>query len=72
MTLCLWCSRPFSPRSTGGKPQRFCSQACRHQFWSATRRWVMTALDMGLLSVSVLKGISANVRVVSGENEEAA
>lgn len=75
MTACLWCTLPFTPRRSGGKPQRFCSPFCRHQFWSATRRWVMKALDAGLLSVSVLKGIPSNVRVVSApisDKEEAA
>jgi hypothetical protein len=28
---CAWCTAPFSPRSDGGKPQKYCSAACRQQ-----------------------------------------
>jgi hypothetical protein len=35
-TLCDQCSKPFEPRSgSGGKPQRFCSTACRTAFHGA-------------------------------------
>lgn len=26
---CSWCGKEFSPRRNGGKPQRYCSSACR-------------------------------------------
>jgi hypothetical protein len=34
---CYWCDRPFQPRRTGGRAQRFCRMSCRWQF-HATRR----------------------------------
>ena len=65
MTNCPWCGRAFSPRTSGGTGQRFCRSACRHAFWSAARRWVMRALDAGLLSPEVLKAAQASVHAVS-------
>src|ERR1700720_3586718 len=29
---CLWCDRAFSPRTTGGSPQKFCGTGHRQQF----------------------------------------
>jgi endogenous inhibitor of DNA gyrase (YacG/DUF329 family) len=36
---CPWCSRPFTPRRSGGKPQRFCSPQCRRAFERELRAW---------------------------------
>ena len=36
---CPWCERPFTPRRTGGKPQRFCRDACRRAFERELRAW---------------------------------
>lgn len=36
--ICRGCSQPFTPRSNGGKPQRFCSRPCRMAYASA-HRW---------------------------------
>src|SRR5690242_1451820 len=52
---CLWCQRAFTPRSTGGSPQRFCSTGHRQAFWVAARRWIMKAVRVGLISVENLK-----------------
>jgi hypothetical protein len=65
MTACCpWCGRVFRPRTTGGTDQRFCGAACRHAFWSAARRWVMRAVDAGLLSAEVLKASPATAHAV--------
>jgi hypothetical protein len=48
---CLWCDRMFTPRMTGGSAQKFCCMGHRQQFWIATRRWTMRAIEAGLLSV---------------------
>src|SRR5258708_533357 len=52
---CLWCDRAFTPRLTGGSPQRFCSTGHRQALWIAARRWTMRAVEVGLLSVDCLK-----------------
>jgi len=52
---CLWCGRAFTPRATGGSPQRFCSTGHRQAFWIAARRWIMRAVQVGLLSADSLK-----------------
>jgi hypothetical protein len=62
--LCPWCGRVFRPRTTGGSDQRFCGAGCRHAFWTAARRWVMLAIETGLLSADVLKAIPASVHAV--------
>jgi hypothetical protein len=51
---CLWCSRTFTPRATGGSAQRFCCTGHRQQFWIAARRWTIRqsrrAYTLGRLS----------------------
>jgi hypothetical protein len=61
---CLWCGRPFAARVTGGSQQRFCSAPCRHALDTAARRWVLRALEAGLLSVDMLKAAQTSARAV--------
>jgi hypothetical protein len=58
---CLWCGRAFTPRMTGGSPQRFCSTGHRQAFWIAARRWTMRAIETGLITVQCLKASQASV-----------
>jgi len=70
MTACCpWYGPAFSPRTSGGSEQRFCTTVCRTAFWTAARRWVMRALDAGLLSVEVLKDVRSRERVGRRMNE---
>jgi hypothetical protein len=55
---CLWCERPFTPRSTGGSAQKFCCTGHRQQFWIAARRWTMRAIQAGLPIDRLPKGVS--------------
>ena len=41
------CERPFTPRSTGGKPQRFCSERCRRAFERELRVWAPNQITAG-------------------------
>ena len=52
---CAWCGVPFTPRTNGGKPQRFCSEQCRVEFHRGCRVWAEDQVWRGLLSVSALK-----------------
>ncbi len=52
---CLWCDNTFTPRSTGGHAQKFCSVRCREEFHEAGRAWVAAAVAEGRLSVADLK-----------------
>ena len=61
---CVWCGRAFKPRSTGGSAQKFCCTGHRQQFWIATRRWTMRAIEAGLLSVDCLKASHTSVHAV--------
>ena len=36
--ICQGCGAEFTPRRTGGKPQRFCSKPCRLR-WASDHRW---------------------------------
>ena len=64
--FCLWCDRTFSPRTTGGSAQKFCSTGHRQQFWIAARRWTMRAIEAGLLSVDCLKASHTSVHAAWG------
>ena len=54
---CIWCGDPFTPRATGGKRQRFCSEQCRRAFDSGCRAWGKQFLSSGLLPVAALKHV---------------
>ena len=45
--VCPWCERPFTPRRTGGKPQRFCRDACRRAFERELRAWARDQITAG-------------------------
>ena len=52
---CLWCEAEFAQRKTGGKAQRFCSSDCRATFHNAGHRWLLKAIDDGLVPVSAIR-----------------
>jgi hypothetical protein len=45
--ICLWCSQPFEPRRSGGKPQRFCVPAHRRAFETAARQFLGRLIAAG-------------------------
>lgn len=51
---CPWCSTDFTPRA-GGKPQKFCTPACRRDMAHAVNAWVSAALDAGMLTAKDLR-----------------
>ena len=61
---CLWCGSPYKPRTSGGSGQRFCRPACRNAFWTGARRWVLRAVEAGLLSSAMLKAAKSSVHAV--------
>src|SRR6516162_3227825 len=61
---CLWCSRIFTPRRDGGKPQLFCRPACRRAFDRAGRRWVAEAIAVGMLTLDSLRNGAATTRAL--------
>jgi hypothetical protein len=75
--VCLWCGHSLSRGRRRGSPKRFCSEAHRHDFWSAARRWVTQALAQGLLTADNLRdaasarqaqGVPANEQVSLGRH----
>jgi hypothetical protein len=58
---CLWCTSPYKPRTSGASGQRFCRRACRNAFWTGARRWVLRAVEAGLLSSAMLKAAKSSV-----------
>ncbi len=36
---CPWCATQFTPRTSGGKPQRFCSARCRREHEAGLQAW---------------------------------
>jgi hypothetical protein len=65
---CLWCESIFEPRTTGGKPQRFCSTPCRRSFDTASRKWVSAAIEAGTFTVAEFRNTAAATRaLVTGQ-----
>ena len=52
---CPWCGKVFDRRSTGGKPQRFCSTRCRRAMDARLRAWAQEQFDMGRVSIVELQ-----------------
>ena len=61
---CFWCHRAFSPRRTGGSPQRFCSPLHRRTFFAAARAWALLAVERGLVTVETLQAAGTSVIAV--------
>ena len=55
ITECLWCGVTFERRSTGGKAQRFCSQACRRDFDAGCRAYVASEVRAGRLPIDEVR-----------------
>ncbi len=53
--LCPWCERPFTPRSTGGRPQRFCCEQCRRAYERELRAWARDQIAAGGLTPAQLQ-----------------
>jgi hypothetical protein len=64
--ICLWCSQPFEPRRSGGKPQRFCVPAHRRAFETASRRYLGRLIAAGDLSVAALSAAPATRALLPG------
>jgi hypothetical protein len=58
---CFWCQRPFSARTSGGSPQRFCSPLHRRTFFAAARAWALLAVERGIVTVETLQAAQTSV-----------
>ena len=54
-SICPWCGDPFTPRHTGGKPQRFCSTHCPRDHEAALRAWAQDQFAQGKVSIADLQ-----------------
>ena len=61
---CLWCHRPYEPRSDGGRAKQYCSPACRRAFDGAARAWVRKAVIGGALTIEELQKASPATRAL--------
>lgn len=55
---CVWCNCEFSPRNSGGSPQRFCCPAHRRAFHIAAHQFVLAELSAGRVSVGAIKKLA--------------
>ena len=53
--FCAWCSGPFRPRTTGGRRQLFCTQACRRASETGMRQWTKGELAAGRVTIAQLQ-----------------
>lgn len=62
---CQWCETPMPDRdpNAGGKPQRFCSNACRSAFHTACRKLGAALIDQGLVTPTELRSATARLIV---------
>ena len=52
---CEWCEDKYSPRATGGSPQKFCTKQCKRLFEKSIRQWSYKQHAQGKLSLSELQ-----------------
>src|SRR5690242_2419814 len=55
MTACLWCPALLPEERGRGSPRRFCSAACRQACHAAARRWAMTEIATGRLTIATIR-----------------
>jgi hypothetical protein len=55
--FCAWCEHPFTPRRTGGKPQRFCCERCRRAFEHELRTWARERVADGGITPAQLQRV---------------
>jgi hypothetical protein len=60
LEYCLWCGAPFSAKTVGANPKKFCSALCKNEFHTATRLWAERALADGRLSLKDLRDSAAS------------
>ena len=65
---CLWCNRPFMPKTVGAYAKKFCRPSCKNQFHRAARLWAEQAIATGKLSVTDIRASQASY--TTGEDEE--
>src|SRR5215467_3484342 len=61
---CSWCDRPFRPRQSGGRAQRFCRPSCRRAFHAAMRAWALNAIAQGRLTLADVKNNAPTTRAL--------
>jgi hypothetical protein len=63
---CRWCDREFTPRRTGGHEQQFCRPSCRRALHAAARRWTLSELSAGRLSLDAIRNGLPATRAFAG------
>jgi hypothetical protein len=61
--VCLWCDREFSPRNSGGYPQRFCCTEHRRAFHIAAHQFVLAEFAAGRVTVAAIKKFADENRI---------
>jgi hypothetical protein len=61
---CAWCARTFTPRTSGGREQRFCRPVCRRAYDAAGRRFIADAIACGVLSLDQIRNGAAATRAL--------
>jgi hypothetical protein len=68
VAVCLWCDLEFSPRNSGGFPQRFCCPEHRRAFHIAAHQFVLEEFSAGRVTVAAIKKFAAANRVSAEEH----
>jgi hypothetical protein len=63
VVVCLWCDHEFSPRKSGGSPQRFCCPEHRRAFHIAAHQFVLAEFSAGRLTVAEIKQFAGAKRI---------
>lgn len=75
MSACGWCGAAFAARASGRR-QRFCSPACRRDFFATARAWAAAEIEAGRLPVATLRAFVSTCTLPAcakaGEGEERA
>jgi hypothetical protein len=70
--LCPWCESPFTPRRTGGKPQRFCRDTCRAGIERKLRAWARDQMAAGDVTRAQLQRARSRDGPAMGANAKVA
>jgi hypothetical protein len=50
VALCLYCNKPFNPRTTGGKAQLFCSREHLREYHRSLEQTIAELIEKGFIA----------------------
>ena len=60
ISQCKLCQSEFSPRNSGGSPQKFCTKQCKRLFEKTILKWAYDEHAKGRINLSELENMHSS------------